>query len=104
MRDRIVSVVTVMVLAITHSACTTMSGPTFQPSTADRYGLRQEQQGLLVAAHAMVTAAEMDEVFRANLLENGFLPVLLVLENRSPSSTFVIDAREITAGDQARPA
>jgi len=74
-----------------------MSVPTLKVRSIESYELRQEQRGLILAAHPMTTQ-EIDDVFTINLLDKGILPILLLAENRSASTSFILDRRLIETG------
>jgi hypothetical protein len=92
---RLVPLTTVAALAY---GCTTMSVPEFKTKSASSYAARAEKNGLLLAVHPTTDAQEMDDTFKVDLLE-GTLPVLLVTENRSPSTNFVIPRDKIAVFD-----
>jgi len=72
--------------------------PALKVRSADSYPLHQEKNGLLIAAHAIVDEREMDDAFGVDLFRKGIAPIRVVVEDRSSSTTFVLDRRNIEAG------
>jgi len=80
------------------SACSTMSVPTLKVRGIDSYDLRQDQRALVIAVHPMTTQQEVQETFNIDLLDKGILPILLLAENRSASTSFILDRARIGIG------
>jgi hypothetical protein len=57
---------------------------------ADAYEQHKEKDGLVVGVHPFTDSKEVKDTFNVNLLANRLLPILVVAENRSPSSSFLI--------------
>lgn len=54
------------------------------------YAYVQIQDGLAVAVHPAVVEAEQDTYFGTSLLSDGILPVLVTVENRTATSSFIL--------------
>ena len=77
-------------LALVATGCTTMSVTKLQTQKADTYEQHTEIGGLVIGVYPMTDKAEVKRMFNVNLLDKGILPILLVAENRNPSSSFII--------------
>ena len=85
------------------AACTTMSVPPLKVRGIESYELRQEQRGLIIAAHPITAQQEIDDILKIDLQEKGILPILLLVENRAASKSFILDRKRIetSEGDQS---
>jgi hypothetical protein len=79
------------------SGCATMKVPEAKVGSAESYALKAEDKGLLVAAHALTDTHEVEEAFNENLLKHGIVPILVVVENRSASSHYIVAKRNVGA-------
>jgi len=77
-----------------------MSVPKLETRNADACEHHIEQAGLVVGVHAITDKAEADQVFNANLLNKGILPILLVAENRNASDSFIITKEKVYVVDE----
>ena len=80
------------------SGCTTMSVPMLKVRGVESYELRQEQRGLIIAAHPITAQQEIDGILKVDLQEKGILPILVLAENRAASKSFILDRRRIETG------
>lgn len=78
--------------------CMTMDVPPDKIKPLSAYPVKLEQQGLTIAVNAL-NRKEIDEVFGTDLLDDGILPVLVVAENRSPSTSFVLPKNKVAVAD-----
>jgi hypothetical protein len=79
----------VSVLSLLVVGCATMNIPEAKVRATESYQLKAEQRGLLVAVRPVTDENEIKETFGTALLEEGILPVLVVTENRNPSTSFI---------------
>lgn len=87
-------------LAMLASGCSTMSVPDLKVRNADTYEQHQEKEGLAIGIHVMTDTEEVKKTFGMNLLEKGITPVLIVVENRSPSASFVVAKEKVYILDE----
>jgi len=87
--------VLVFVLNLLLVSCATMDIPESKVRAAESYPLKTEHSKLLIAVHPVTDKTEINETFRTNLLDKGILPILVVAENRNPSTSFVLAKNKI---------
>jgi hypothetical protein len=87
-------------LSLVVVGCTTMKVSETKVQATESYQLKAEYEGLLVAAYPVTNKDEIEESFRTDLLGNGILPVLVIAENRSPSTSFLIAKEKVAVVDQ----
>lgn len=75
--------------------CRTMSVPKLESQQADLYAQHKEIGGLVVAVNPMTQREEIKQNFNTDLLDEGLLPILVVAENRNPSSSFIIAKEKV---------
>ena len=80
------------------AGCMTMDIPADKIQPLSAYPVKLEQQGLTIAVNAL-NKKEIDAVFGTNLLDDGILPVLVVAENRNPSTSFVLPKNKVVVAD-----
>jgi hypothetical protein len=91
------NIVTFLTVVCTFTACsTTQIAPTFNIERPDLYKQNQEQDGLSVAVQPIVSQDELQTFFGDNLLKKGILPVLIVVENRNKTQTYLISIEQIS--------
>lgn len=93
MQPRHASAVLATVLA---TGCSTMSVPPMPIQPIESYALRQETRQVTVAVHPVMSKQEIDATFNTDLLDRGIVPILVVIDNKNPSASFVV-AREWVA-------
>jgi hypothetical protein len=76
-------------------SCHTMSVPQPKIAATESYPLKTEHSNLFVAVHPVTDKTENEETFRMNLLDKGILPLLIVIENRNPSTSFILAKNKI---------
>ena len=74
------------------TACT-VAVPELKVRPASSYANTADKDGLRIAVHPITDNGEMEDAFQVNLLEKGLLPVLLVVETHSTTTSFIV-ARE----------
>lgn len=72
------------------AGCRTMAVPKLTAQKADAYEHHVEKDGLVIGVHALTDKSEVKQMFNVNLLNNGVVPILVVVENRSANSSFVV--------------
>ncbi len=87
-------------LSLVVVGCTTMKVPETKVQATESYQLKAEYEGLLVAAYPVTNKDEIEKSFRTDLLGNGILPVLIIAENRSSSTSFLIAKEKVAVVDQ----
>lgn len=80
------------------TGCITMDIPPDKVRPLDAYPLKVEQQGLTIAVSAL-GRKEAKEVFGTDLLDDGVLPILIMAENRNPSTSFVLAKSKVLVAD-----
>lgn len=95
LRQVLASLLSLMILG-----CTTMDVPESKVHATESYQLKEEHDGLLVAAYPVTNKDEIEESFRADLLSKGILPVLFIAENRNPSKSFLITKEKVAVVGQ----
>ena len=70
--------------------CGTMEVTKFKTRNADSYANTAEKNGVTIGVQPITDKREVKETFKINLLEKGLLPILLVAENHSASSSFIL--------------
>lgn len=78
--------------------------PDYQPLAASQYPSYQEQQGIGVAAVPMFDKSSQKRYLGADFLAHGFLPVYIVIENRtSPQSAILLRDQVLYSHDGSAP-
>ena len=95
--------VALIVLFSLLAGCATMEVPKSNAGPADSYPLKVSQGGLLVAVHPVTDNKEMRQAFNYDLLRDQILPLLIVAENQSPSSNFVLRRDKVAVVDAKSP-
>ena len=86
------------------TGCTTMNVPPMTIGSVESYPLNSEARGLVVAVHPVTSEAEVDATFNSDLLGKGVVPILVVIENRNPSASFVIAKDQVAVVDTSSAA
>ena len=81
---------------ILFQGCASLHLPEYKPQTIDRYPHAQVKDGLAIAANPLIDKEEVVKYFGADLLSLDVLPVLVVAENRSLSSSFVLSKEQFS--------
>lgn len=89
------SIITSIVLPVAAAAvlltgCGTMQVTTLKTQSAGAYAQHAEKNGVTVGVQPLTGKKEIKETFRVDLREKGLLPILLVAENHSASSSFIL--------------
>jgi hypothetical protein len=72
------------------AGCSTMSVPLAPIQPIESYPLRQEMRQLTVAVHPVTSAQEIDATFKTDLLDRGIVPILVIIDNKHPSASFIV--------------
>src|SRR5690349_496144 len=86
---------TIGMLAIAALASGCVSVKKVQTDKPDTYAQHQEKKGLTIAVKPFTDEKEVRDTFKMNLLSKGLLPILVVAENRNPSSSFQIAKEDV---------
>jgi len=65
---------------------------------ADSYAVKAENTGLVIGAQPVEDPKEQKVYFDTELIPRGFIPVFIVIENRSKEDSFLFDKSAITCG------
>lgn len=88
------------------SACASYEIRPITPQPTSAYEIRQTASGVEIAVDPMTTKAKAEAAFTIDLTEQGYAPILLVMENRSSDNMLVLkDAIELvdSRGNLHRP-
>ena len=80
------------------TGCVTMDIPPDKVRPLASYPLKVEQQRLTVAVSAL-ERNEVKEVFGSDIVDDGVLPILVMAENRNPSTSFVLARNKVVVAD-----
>jgi hypothetical protein len=72
------------------SACSAVQLPQMERQPAERYALSQAKEGLVIGLQPLTDPDDVERYFGGNLLDTNIFPVLVVAENHSPESSFVL--------------
>ena len=86
------------------TGCATMKVTELKAGNAASYAQHEQKSGVAIGLHPMIEAKEIKETFRINLLEKGLLPILLVAENQSESSSFILSKDKVLVLNEATSA
>ncbi len=75
--------------------CSTTELPPYQAQTFDTYQFSASNKGLTIALHPLTDKVESEKYFGKDLLAANILAGFLVVENRSPTSTFLLSNEKI---------
>lgn len=84
-----------LVSVLLESGCATMSVTELKTRPADSYAQHQQKNGVIIGIHPMTDKEEIKETFRINLLDKGLLPILLIVENQSTSTSFILAKEKV---------
>lgn len=84
-----------LLLALLVSGCGTMKVEPLKTGSAESYGQHDEKNGLVFGVHPFTTRREVKDTFKTDLLAEGLLPILVVAENKSPGTSFVIAKNQV---------
>lgn len=88
-----------VMIAFLNASCATMTIPEDKARAVESYELKTESRGLFVAVHPLLKQ-EIEKTFKTDLLKRGILPVLIVAENHSKLTSFVITKDNMIVVDQ----
>lgn len=87
----------IIALSLTFSGCASHDIKQLAPDPIAAYQIQTTEGGVVVAADPFNTKAKAESAFTIDLTEQGFVPVLLVLENRTTDNVLLIkDDIELT--------
>ena len=69
--------------------------PHFPTHSPDQHQQHQENNGVAIGLSSVTDPQDMKTYFGANLLEAGLLPIFLVVKNRDPKVTFLLEKEGI---------
>ena len=85
----------ILSVAVFVSGCATMKLPEYKAQSIEAYPNSHVKDGLMVAVDPVTEESELKKYFGINLFAKGLLPVLVVAENRSKSSSFVLSKDQV---------
>lgn len=80
----------VILLTIVLTSCATMKIPDYPKTPVDTYNNMMIKDGLHLSAQAMTDKADLKKYFGTDLFAHNIVPIHLIAENKSQSSSFVI--------------
>jgi hypothetical protein len=80
------------------AGCATMKVPELKLQETSAYKYTAETNGLVVAVQPVTDKKQVKETFRTDLLGKGVVPILVVVENKTPSS-FVLAKEKVYVVD-----
>ena len=87
----------VVTLSMTFVGCASHDIRQIAPDSIGAYQIQANESGVVVAADPFSTKEKAESAFTLDLAEQGFVPVLLVLENRTKDNVLLIkDDIELT--------
>jgi hypothetical protein len=90
-----------LLLASLLVGCGTMEVTPLKTRSADTYANTAQKNGVTIGVQPLTDRREVKETFKVNLLEKGLLPILLVAENHSTSSTFILAKEKVFVLNEA---
>lgn len=72
--------------------------PDFPLHAADSYAIKADNAGLVIGAQPVEDLKEQKIYFATELTPRGFIPVFIVIENRSKEDSFLFDKSAVTCG------
>jgi len=76
--------------------------PDYPERPISDYSSRQTRGNVIVAARAVVDPIETHRYFYSDLVSDGILPVLVVIENRDPQASYIISKEQCALVDSTR--
>lgn len=83
-------------LTILLNGCSTLHLPDYEAQPINNYSNFQVKDGLTVAIHPLTGKEEVLKYFGTDLLSSNILPVFVIAENRSSSSSFILSKERST--------
>ena len=74
--------------------------PEFPLHAADSYAVKAESAGLVIGAQPVEDPKDQKTYFDTELVPRGFIPVFIVIENRSKEDSFLFDKSAVTCGPE----
>ncbi|MCK5270152.1 MAG: hypothetical protein KAJ46_05175 [Sedimentisphaerales bacterium] len=72
------------------NGCATLQFPDYSPQKSDQPQYSQVKDGVFIAIHPLVDKVEMEKYFKVDLLGDNILAVFITVENRTPSSSYIV--------------
>ena len=88
MKSKILINVTLLLIML--AGCASHEVKDLAVKSADDYASREEVAGVTVAIETYETKEKVEEAFTINLTEEGIVPILLVMENQSDVSFYLL--------------
>lgn len=86
----------ILSLIILLNGCATLSFPEHEAQPFNYYQHSQIKDGLAVAVQPMTNQQEVKRYFGGSLVSENILPVFVIVENRSASSSFILSKDQIS--------
>jgi hypothetical protein len=83
-------------LIIVLNGCGTMKLPKYEPQPVEQYQYSKKKNGLAIAIYPMTNREETKKYFGTDLLSSNVLAVLVVADNRSSSSSFILSKDKLS--------
>ena len=77
------------------TGCMTMDVQPLNTGDANSYTQHQEKNGITIGVQPFTDKHESKALFKMDLLDKGLLPILIVAENQSASSSFIIAKEKV---------
>lgn len=82
------------------TGCATMEVTKLPTRNADTYAQHAEKDGVTVAVRPLTDEREIKDMFKVDLRAKGLLPILLVAENHSAASSFILAKDKVSVLDE----
>lgn len=83
------------------SGCSTLELPEYDPTTNETPSVSVAREGIHVTLQPLANPQDVERYFGDDLLNLGILPVFVSVENRSPSSSFVLAPGDFSLANAA---
>jgi len=90
--------VTFVVLSLAPPVYAAEKFPDYPVRPADQYAIKAERAGLIIGVEPVEDLNDQKVYFDARTTPNGFIPVFVVIENRSSGDSFLFDQTNVGYG------
>jgi len=81
----------VLVLSLSFDGCSTLLLPDYELDSIDKYQNSKTINGLTIVVHPLKDSEESEKYFGVDFNKTELLPVLIIINNQSPESSYIIE-------------
>jgi hypothetical protein len=95
---------TILICCLSVTGCATLTMPPNVPvDNVSKYNLSVEKEGLAIAVDPFFEKDRLKRFFDTDLLDNGILPIMIVVENNSKNDGYILDKNSFSIAMKSQP-